>query len=321
MSPRQSFEHALLLIARQHGGSPAAALAADQELARWREQGADHDTIYRLALDAWQASNPGGLQDRLARPPPSIRRRKIVAALAVLGVSGLTGAMARWWWLQPLEIATLETGRAQSQTLRMGDGSELHLAARSSAGVAYFRNRREVTLAAGEILLQVASDRSRPFTVRTRWGKVEVLGTTFTVAVRDDAMAVEVAQGRVAVWRAGDQARPASAAPDFDLHPGDAVRIDRDGKAEQSRLAVTNVGAWKDGWMVFDRTPLADAVLRWNDYLARPLVLGADKSLDGLRLTGSFRLAEPELFLQALPKVLPVKLVQRQEGPMMILAR
>jgi transmembrane sensor len=320
MSPRQSFEHALLLIARRHGGSPAAALAADEELARWREQGAEHDTIYRLALDAWQASNPGGLQDRVGRPTPGMRRRNIVAALAALGISALTGASARWWWLQPLEIATLQTGRAQSQTQRMSDGTELHLAARTSAGVAYFRDRREVTLTTGEMLLQVSRDASRPFTVRTPWGKVEVLGTTFSVVVRDDAMSVEVAHGRVAVWR-NTEGASLPATPDFDLRAGDAVRIDRHGVAGQHRAAVASIGAWKDGWMVFDRTPLAEVILRWNAYLARPLVMGADKALDGLKITGSFRLAEPDLFLQALPKVLPVKLVQRQDGPTMVLAR
>lgn len=319
MSPRQSFEHALLLIARRHGGGTATALAAEDELARWRAQSAEHDTIYRLALEAWQASHPAGLESHLTRPQPSAaRRRKVVAALATLGLTALTGAMARWWWLQPVELATLDTGRAQTLLQRMGDGSELQLAARTSAGVAYYRNRREVLLTSGELRLQVSRDSARPFTVRTRWGRVEVLGTVFTVAVRGETMAVEVAEGRVAVWRNPDAG---GATPDVELHPGDAVRVSSPGPAEPYKVAIAGVGAWKDGWMVFDGTPLPEAILRWNDYLAWPLLMGGDQALARLRLTGSFRLGQPEAFLQALPKILPVRLVRQADGSGLIVPR
>ncbi|MGF6118701.1 transmembrane sensor [Janthinobacterium lividum] len=325
MSPRKSFEHALLLIARRHGGGAAAAIAAEQELSSWREHSSDNDAIYRLALNAWHASSPDGLEERIARPPPAgIARRKIVVALGLLGMASLTGAAARWHWLQPVELATLNTGRSQLLVQRMADGSELHLAARTSAAVAYYRDRREVTLKTGEIHLQVSRDASRPFSVHTPWGKVAVLGTTFTVAVRDSAMFVEVAEGHVAVWSgqdSGDDSHLPARAPSVSLRAGQAVRMGADGSGAVHAVAAASVGAWKDGWMVFNRTPLGEAVLRWNDYLARPLMLGTDKSLAGLRLTGSFRLAEPDVFLQVLPTILPVRLARREDGNAIILPK
>lgn len=321
MSPRQSFEHALLLIARRHGGGAAAELAAEQELSNWREHSSDNDAIYRLALDAWHASSPDGLQDRIARPlPAGIARRKIVVALGLLGMASLSGAVGRWHWLQPVELATLNTGRSQLLVQRMGDGSELHLAARTSAAVAYYRDRREVTLKTGEIHLQVSRDAARPFSVHTRWGKVTVLGTTFTVAVRDSAMFVEVAEGHVAVWSGQDSHLPARG-PSVSLRAGQAVRMGADGAGAVHAVAAASIGAWKDGWMVFNRTPLGEAILRWNDYLARPLMLGTDKSLAGLRLTGSFRLAEPDVFLRVLPTILPVRLGRYEDGQAIILPR
>ena len=325
MSPRQSFEHALLLIARCHGGGAAVAQAAEQELNSWRAHSGDNDAIYRLALNAWHASSPDGLQEHIARPlPASMQRRKVVAALGLLGMASLSGAAARWHWLQPVELAALNTGQSQLLLQRMGDGSELHLAARTRAAVAYYRDRREVTLQTGEIHLRVSRDAARPFNVHTPWGKVAVLGTTFTVAVRDSAMYVEVAEGHVAVWSgqgSGENSQLPERIPDASLHAGQAVRTGADGAGDVHNVALASIGAWKDGWMVFNGTPLGEAVLRWNDYLAQPLLLGTDSSLANLRLTGSFRLAEPDVFLRVLPTILPVRLARQENGQAIIQPR
>jgi transmembrane sensor len=48
-------------------------------------------------------------------------------------------------------------------------------------------------------------------------------------------------------------------------------------------------------------------VARWNDYLTQPMVLDDAASLQALRLTGSFKLREPAIFIASLPRSLPVR--------------
>jgi len=327
MSPRQSFEHALLLIARLHGGSPAAAQSAREELAIWREQSADHEATYQLAMDAWAGSDLHGLKDRVPRPQPNGapgKRRAILAALGIAGITTLTGGAGRWWWLQPTEQATLNTERAQTLARRMDDGTQLDLGARTSARVAYFRNRREVYLHSGEIRLQVATDASRPFLVKTAWGQVQVRGTVFTVAVRDNGMSVAVAEGHVAVWAGRSDERRQEfdqRPPDMELLAGDAVMADANGIGTKRPIPVASIASWKDGWLVFDGTSLHEAVSRWNDYLYQPLVLADDTRLHNLQLTGSFPLRDPNAFLSVLPRILPVRISRNDDGTALILAR
>ncbi|RFB69741.1 MULTISPECIES: FecR domain-containing protein [unclassified Herbaspirillum] len=327
MSPRQSFEHALLLIARQYGGSAATAQSAREELALWREQSEEHEATYQLALDAWAASDLQGLRDRVPQPQagrPNAGRRALLSVLGAVGIAALTGAGGRWWWLQPTEQAALSTDRAQTLARRMGDGSQLDLGALTRAQVTYFRNRREVRLTQGEIRLQVSPDAARPFTVSTSWGQVQVRGTVFTVAVRDNGMSVEVAEGHVAVWASrGNTLAPESERrpPDMELRAGDAVLADRNGIGARRSIPVASVGAWKDGWLVFDGASLSDAVSRWNDYLYQPLALADDARLRELRLTGSFQLRDPNAFLSVLPRILPVRISRNTDGAAMIVPR
>lgn len=98
-------------------------------------------------------------------------------------------------------------------------------------------------------------------------------GTRFTVDLHGDRMAIAVAAGEVLVG-AGEL-------------PAD-------------------VGAWQEGWLVFDRTPLPEVLARWNDYLPQPLLLGHSPALATLRLTGSFAANDLRSFLLSLPQVLPV---------------
>lgn len=327
MSPRQSFEHALLLIARLHGGSPAAARSAREELVLWRAQSAQHEATYQLAMDAWAGSDLRDLKNHVPRPQaasPHNKRRAVLMALGVVGITSLASGAGRWWWLQPTEQAALNTDRAQTLVRRMSDGSQLDLGARSSAQVAYFHNRREVYLHSGEIRLQVATDAARPFLVKTSWGQVQVRGTVFTVAVRDNGMSVEVAEGHVAVWagRGNELRQEFSQRPaDMELRAGDAVLADANGIGARHRVPVASVGAWKDGWLVFDGTSLSEAVRRWNDYLYQPLVLADDARLHNLQLTGSFPLRDPNAFLSVLPRILPVRVSRNDDGAALILPR
>ncbi|MFX8164845.1 hypothetical protein ABTL04_21185, partial [Acinetobacter baumannii] len=63
--------------------------------------------------------------------------------------------------------------------------------------------------------------------------------------------------------------------------------------------------AWKDGKLMFDRTPLAQAVADINRYRATPAVL-TDPALGRLQISGVFDSARTDALLDLLPSILPV---------------
>jgi transmembrane sensor len=315
---RKLLDYALLLIARQHGGDDATAASARDEFSRWRSAAPAHEMAAQAALRGWAATEAQALQDSIPLPAAqhagtAQTRRRIVSALGVAGLVAALGGTGRWVWQQPLQQLALKTERGQLLSRPLEDGSQLDLAPNTTAQATLYRNRREVRLVQGEIRFNVAHDASKPFVVQTTWGHVRVLGTVFTVDVRPQYMDVAVAEGRVAVWAtrqgasAGNGDGNGEGPPDERLSAGQSLRVYADGRMLPRQVKPEDVAAWRQGWLVFDQTPLAEAVSRWNDYVAQPMVLADDAALGALHITGSFRVREPESFVSSLPKVLPVR--------------
>lgn len=266
------------------------------------------------------------MRDTFALPPPETERvrtrRRVLSALAVGGVVfGLAGAV-RWVVDLPTQELALGTRTGQVQTVTLSDGTRLDVGARTAVRVAYYRDRREIRLAEGEIRLEVAPDAARPLTVATDWGRVRVLGTVFSVAVRDAQMSVAVAGGRVAVWqRGGPGDEVGERPPEAELTAGQRIEADAVRLGEIGEVRPADVGAWRQGWLVFDGVTLADAVARWNDYLATRLVLDDDPALSSLRVTGSYRVRDPGAFIKSLPAILPVRVAKGPDGAVHIEAR
>lgn len=311
---RRLVEHALSLIGRQQHGTPDQAAAARDELARWRLADPAHAAAVETARHYWQATEASALRGDVALPPDRAAHRSQARrrALTLLGLGGLAAALAgggRWAWLQPTAQFALRAGHGQQQGLDLPDGSRIDLAAHSAGQVRYHRDRRVCVLQAGEIRVDVRHDPARPFVVETAFGRVEVLGTLFSVSVRDERLRVAVARGRVAVT--------AGQAPPAVLEAGEAFAVDRQGTAERSPVRAESVGAWRDGWLVFQAAPLPEVVARWNDYLAQPLRLADDAALRSLRLTGSFPLRDPAAFVDGLPRMLPLRAERQADGVML----
>jgi ferric-dicitrate binding protein FerR (iron transport regulator) len=68
---------------------------------------------------------------------------------------------------------------------------------------------------------------------------------------------------------------------------------------------------WRTGVLVFDATPLRDAVQRLDRYVGAAVTV--DERVATLPVSGQLRIAQAHDWLQALPAVLPVR-VQRRAG-------
>nr|WP_312990172.1 FecR domain-containing protein [Comamonas koreensis] len=322
-SPRKRLEYALLLIARQHAGEAASAKAATQTLARWRAQSPDNEAAAQQALQGWQATEAHALQADFALPTSQAersrqQRRRSLSLLGTAGLASLLGLGGRWYWQQPLARMALHTGHSQMLAQNLPDGSHLDLAPSTFVEVVLYRDRRVLQLARGEIRLDVVHDAQRPLEVQTPLGRVRVLGTVFSVALRASGLQVSVAQGRVAVWGLHSDAAQAA---DVVLAAGEAARLDAQGGLHTGSVNRQDVGAWRDGWLVFDHTPLPEVLSRWNDYLERPLQLDPAGALQSLHLTGSFQLRDPATFVASLPRSLPVRVERLPDGSSLVRRR
>jgi len=314
----QRVRRALTLIATAELDLPDAADAAHVQLDAWRQRSAANETAYAQARMQWQMLNAVApqLQDRLPRPHAGrVRRpaRRALLGLAALGTVGLS--LLSWRHYQtPSFRQQLATGTAQLNHIDLPDGSRIDLSARTVLQVTLYPGRREVLLESGEARFQVARDEDRPFIVRARRASVHVLGTVFTVADRAGRTSVAVEHGRVRVEPIETNS------PRFELTDRQGVSW-RDGERPVAALSRgADIAAWRDGWLVFDNTPLSVALPEINAFRDRPITL-AEPALGTLTLTGRFRTGNAPQLLDALAAMLPLRVSRRDDGSTLLQAR
>jgi transmembrane sensor len=83
---------------------------------------------------------------------------------------------------------------------------------------------------------------------------------------------------------------------------------------------VTTETSWREGVVVFNDTPLAQAVAEINRYAAEPITVG-DRELGELRINGRFRTNEPTAFLNAVVAYFPVEAHRTPGGETVLTGR
>lgn len=331
-------EHALALIVQSEIAPAPEADLARSSLGAWRGKSARHEAATREALLRWSmlGGMSGDLREQFqesallaghgARAEGARQRRKLLLSVAgLLGTGVLAGRGAYWYWQQPVHTASYATGNAQMLQVTLADGqapqqaSRVELAPRSTIAVALYRQRRSVTMSGGEVRFEVAPEPGRPFEVLTREARIEVVGTVFTVRDRGGPLTVGVEHGHVRVRVLGRQAQDPAAGAALDLLPGQILDI-RNGQPEAVRQAdAAALSAWREGWLVFENTPLAEALATINAYRSLPIE-AADARVAALRLTGRFRASDSAGLLAVLPSILPLRVRTQADGSVQLQA-
>lgn len=269
----------------------------------------------QVALERWRGDEAGG----------GVRKGRRRSLAALLGVAGFCGGGGLAWQLWRSEVAqwrlALAAPRGRTLRQRLPDSSVLSLDALSSAEVAYYADRRAVTLLAGAAFFDVARDTDRPFTVDAGSARITVLGTRFGVEIDDDHADVQVESGRVQVQALAGEGGPA--AEPVLLGPGQALRVVRRAAARGASryrtlpMAAEAVAPWRRGVLQFDATPLRDAVRRLERYGSTVTVA---PEVASLAVSGQVRISQASDWLAALPAVLPVR-VSRSADAWLVTAR
>jgi transmembrane sensor len=322
METREQIENAAAAwIFKRDAGEWASS--DDDELAAWLRASSAH-RIVLLRLDtAWREASRlkavGAGMDRGRVPAPeafyarplvdsdntgprlTAKRPYLPRVLAASMV--LTVAITAIWFLVP-HRASYHTKIGGLEGVSMADGSHVMLNTDSAVRVAVTETERRVDLEQGEAFFDVAKDASRPFVVVVGAQRIVVVGTKFSVRRERNEVRVIVSEGRVRMERSGTDGMQI---PTADLTAGSVARSDGDALFIQKRAPgdVEKYLSWRAGFLVFQDTPLADAVAEFNRYNTRKIVI-EDARLAGMPIDGNFRSNNVDAFVRLLETGFPV---------------
>jgi transmembrane sensor len=236
----------------------------------------------------------------------------LAAALFVVVVGGAALGALLFHWRHSTSADAMRivaTKPGQRTVFRLSDGTQVVLGVASTLRypAVFGADSREISLE-GQAYFGVVHDTNRPFTVRAGDLVAKDLGTQFTVRAypEDTGARVVVRQGRVVIRSAA-----APVTPERVVAPGQLGRLrsDQTPTVEPADTAVWF--AWADGRLVFDRTPLREALpdlSRWFDLEFRL----ADSALGSVPLTATFRTQPTTDVLNSLAASLSMR--QRRAG-------
>ncbi|MFY0653562.1 MAG: FecR domain-containing protein [Cyclobacteriaceae bacterium] len=178
------------------------------------------------------------------------------------------------------------TKLGQKATFRLPDGTIVHLNAESSLEYPepFDPSTRQVKLV-GEAFFEVKRDTDRPFIVESKDLVTTVLGTSFNIKAYPDESdeQVWVASGKVKVELV-DEAEVRTPAAKLLTQDQGVVFNKHEHIFKKNEADVTDLIAWKDGWLILERQKLGDVIStleRW--YGVKILV--HDRSLLQKRVT------------------------------------
>lgn len=247
----------------------------------------------------------------------TLRKRRRWPIFAGIAASLLVAAAVAGGFVWPatthVDRAAWETAMGARKVVHLPDGSTATLGSETALHVAFSRGERDLELTRGEAFFDVAHDTARPFVVHANGYRVTAVGTRFDVRREAGQLRVVVTRGLVRLQSARDPAKPPS------MLPAGSIATVADGDVAISQVTAdeaTEALSWRSGFVVFHRTPLADAVREFNRYNARQIVI-ADSSLDALRVGGNFKLDNSDAFVRLMQAVFPVH-AQLQDGKIVL---
>jgi transmembrane sensor len=195
--------------------------------------------------------------------------------------------------------ARFTTRHGEQSSVRLQDGSVVHLNTDSAITVRYGVRHRTVTIDSGEADFEVAHEANRQFRVLAGRAEVVDIGTNFNVRLADNAAVVTVLVGRVAV-SAGSPTGLQSPGP-ADLHwirvsAGQQVKLAADSPATPATVDTHRVTAWLHRQISFEHEPLERVVTEFNRYVSKPIEI-TTPVLRKLEISGVFATDDVTPFL------------------------
>lgn len=295
--------------------------AADiQAFSVWRRDPRNAAAFERVQA-AWDASETLADDPEIAALTDQARRSASAASLARTLISnalkpiGVVGAaivilLAGWSFWSATRPTSYSTEVGEQKTVQLVDGTRLTLDTGSRVEVRLAREQRSVTLVEGQVLFAVRSDPDRPFVVTAGETRITALGTRFGVRRLGSGARVTLVEGRVKVE---DISRPLQA---WSLSPGEQVST----TANRPKVAPVDLRAatsWTSGRLIFQQTPIQEAVAEVNRYSERKIALDA-QTIAAIPVSGAFNAGDLDGFVAALTDLYPLEAKRSDDGSIVI---
>ena len=301
-------------------------------LAEWLHRSPAHRERLTELAALWEKLNAlTELAVPLASPGESKRRlagkRTPLLSGAALSVAVLA-AFVVYSLFQPAPITATNglysSAIGEQRATSLADGSEIFLNTNSQIRVDFDEDYRDIRLMQGEALFVVAEDRARRFRVFAGGGRIEAVGTAFSVYLKDDSVDITVTEGEVTLATATRAAvsdpdtrsqidAPAASAELGSLRAGqiatlprlDEPSLDTAATLPQRRSVreqeMSRRMSWTDGKLTFAGDPLEHVVGEISRYTTVKIEF-ADPEVRAIRVGGTFPVGETGAMFDALER-------------------
>lgn len=250
--------------------------------------------LKRELSNATRTHLPTALQDRQS----TAGRWIAVAATIMIGLAVIVGLANYPHWM-----ADYTTGVGERRTIALPDGTWVELNSQTALNVRYTSQRREIDLLSGQAFFVVTPNLQRPFFVRSGKGTTRAVGTEFLVNNDGIRTQVAVLEGIVEVQHPLRQQ-----VSTFTKNMVGAYDQSR-GLRTMADAKLNVLTAWREGYLIFDHTPLGEAITAINRHRSGTIVL-LDSTLAEHRVNGIFRLNALENAVRAIEETTPATIVR-----------
>lgn len=208
---------------------------------------------------------------------------RVVSVAAILAIGLFIGAVLTNYFKNEnsnQEELVFETPRGQKSLVRLPDGTQVWLNAKSRLVYHSFSSKQRQVELKGEAFFKVTRNENAPFLVKTDRCEVKVLGTTFNVMAYNEFGRQEITllSGKVNV-RNENFAQ--------DIEPGQSLIL----KGNVSKVVTSNVvqaSAWIENKFNFQNIPLTELMKRLENWYDVDITL---ENLNGreVNYTGTFK--------------------------------
>lgn len=294
---RKTFEAAASWYVQFQSQTPTPA--ERQAWQQWLNRDPSHQAAWNQ-MEQLQRSL-GALPQDFTRRALSItqQRRQVLKWMLVLGGTGYLG----WNVQQRTPLGTIgadyRTSVGERRLIELVDGTRIDLNTSTAIDVVFDGRQRLIRLRQGEVLIHTGKlGKQTPFYVSTQEGRIQALGTRFTVRQLPGSTRVGVLEDRVSV-SPGDQPNHARL-----LGAGESADFDRQ-NVGLNHAYNGSQAAWVDGQLIVLDARLEDVIEELARY--RPGVLQCDSASARLRVSGTLRLDSTDAVLANLQATLPIR--------------
>jgi len=227
-----------------------------------------------------------------ARPRPrliKVKRSRLGLGLGLLFLL-LLGVLAYLYWPLMQRLGSeLHTETGERRSVRLADGSTLHLDSASAMNVDLRGRHRQLQLVQGQVDLEVKLD-GRTLEVQVDDARIQVFGTRLMVARHAGHDELLVFSGKAMIVQGADQRMVAA---------GERVTFNEARIDPVQNADVKNADAWRSGRLHASDMPLGQVIERLASYQGRRVWM-MDEQTTYRRVNGDFNLDRPDQSLRTL---------------------